>query len=40
MVKTRLQTEAKTGETHYKGVMDGLRKIRESLFFVQRRDDG
>jgi len=27
VVKTRLQTEARKGETHYKGLFDALRKI-------------
>lgn len=27
VIKTRLQTEAKSGETHYKGVVDAFRKI-------------
>lgn len=27
MIKTRLQTEARKGETHYKGVLDAFRKI-------------
>lgn len=27
VVKTRLQTEARKGETHYKGLLDALRKI-------------
>lgn len=29
VVKTRLQTEAKTGQTHYKGMADAFRKICE-----------
>lgn len=29
VIKTRLQTEAKLGETHYKGVVDAFRKIRK-----------
>lgn len=37
VVKTRLQTEAKSGETHYKGVLDGLRKIRELLCVLLNR---
>ncbi|KAI0094463.1 mitochondrial carrier [Irpex rosettiformis] len=33
VVKTRLQTEAKTGQTHYKGMADAFRKIyREEGF--------
>ncbi|KAI0695650.1 mitochondrial carrier [Cytidiella melzeri] len=33
VVKTRLQTEAKTGQTHYKGMTDAFRKIyREEGF--------
>lgn len=31
VVKTRLQTEAKTGQTHYKGMGDAFRKICEWL---------
>ena len=31
VVKTRLQTEAKTGQTHYKGMADAFRKICEFL---------
>lgn len=27
VVKTRLQTEAKTGQTHYKGMADAFAKI-------------
>lgn len=27
VVKTRLQSEAKKGDTHYKGVLDAFRKI-------------
>ncbi len=29
VIKTRLQSEAKKGETHYKGVTDAFRKISE-----------
>ena len=31
VVKTRLQTEAKTGQTHYKGMLDAFSKICEPL---------
>ena len=33
VIKTRLQTEAKKGETNYKGVIDAFKKIRE-LFLI------
>ena len=29
VVKTRLQVEARTGQTHYKGLMDAFTKICE-----------
>jgi solute carrier family 25 aspartate/glutamate transporter 12/13 len=29
VIKTRLQTEARKGESTYKGVVDAFRKIRE-----------
>lgn len=32
VVKTRLQSEAKKGETHYKGVIDAFKKIRKLKF--------
>ena len=39
VIKTRLQTEAKKGETHYKGVVDAFRKICTSPPSGYRRTD-
>lgn len=37
VIKTRLQSEARKGETHYRGIGDAFRKIRQFRFFSQNR---
>lgn len=37
VIKTRLQTEARKGESTYKGVADAFRKIRESALLLLLR---
>ena len=39
VVKTRLQVEARAGQTNYKGVRDAFSKICASMYF-KREDPG